>query len=61
MLCHLDAFCSVDGDMWFTASTVDLSKEDVQFGVHAVELKDPLIYAGRCIDETVMCFGPFWL
>lgn len=58
---RIGAFCSVDGDTWFSVGEIDWGEGEVQVGMYAVGLKDPLIYPGRCADQTMMRFGSFWL
>ncbi|MFL7811863.1 MAG: hypothetical protein AB8I80_24715, partial [Anaerolineae bacterium] len=52
---RVSAFCSVDGETWFTAGAVTfLAADPVQVGPHAIGQIDPAVYRGAHPDGTAI-------
>jgi regulation of enolase protein 1 (concanavalin A-like superfamily) len=54
------AFCSADGEHWYTVGTVTFPAHDsVQVGVHAIGNIDRSVYHGAYPEGTAICFESF--
>jgi hypothetical protein len=54
------AFCSADGENWYTVGSVTFSEEDpIQVGVHAIGTIDRAIYLGAYPEGTAIRFEGF--
>jgi DNA-binding SARP family transcriptional activator/predicted Ser/Thr protein kinase len=59
---RVNAFCSADGENWFTVGHVEFPVEDpVQVGLHAIGNIDRSVYHGAYPDGTVIRFESFHL
>lgn len=59
---HVEALCSVDGEMWFAVGRTSFpAATGARVGVYAVGLRDPLLYPGRCASSEGIRFESFWL
>jgi hypothetical protein len=57
---RVEAYCSVDGERWFTAGGVRFPVEDpVQVGVHAIGSIDRTVYRGAYPEGTAIRFKSF--
>jgi hypothetical protein len=59
---RVNAFCSADGEIWFTVGHVEFPVEDpVQVGLHAIGKIDRAVYHGAYPDGTAIRFESFQL
>jgi predicted ATPase/DNA-binding SARP family transcriptional activator len=59
---RVNAFCSADGENWFTVGHVEFPVEDpVQVGLHAIGNIDRTVYHGAYPDGTAIRFESFQL
>jgi hypothetical protein len=58
---QVHAFCSADGERWFTAGAVTFPQEPVQVGVFAIGRIDRAVYHGAYPDGTAIRFESFRL
>jgi regulation of enolase protein 1 (concanavalin A-like superfamily) len=57
---RVDAFCSIDGENWFTAGYAVFPAEDpVQVGVYAIGSMDPVMFPGAHPEGMTICFESF--
>jgi predicted ATPase/class 3 adenylate cyclase len=57
---RVEAFCSADGENWFTVGTVMFPVDDpIQVGLHAIGNIDRTIYGGAYPEGTAICFESF--
>jgi DNA-binding SARP family transcriptional activator len=59
---RVNAFCSADGENWFTVGHVEFPVEaPLQVGLHAIGSIDRAVYHGVYPDGTAICFESFQL
>jgi regulation of enolase protein 1 (concanavalin A-like superfamily) len=57
---RISAFCSADGEQWYTVGTVTFPVQDpIQVGVHAIGEIDRSVYHGAYPEGTAIRFESF--